>query len=153
MKLDITKLPVLEGVIGFLLVVTILTFVGAFAAVNGEDEGEEEPAVETPAGTPAPDGSTLTVTMVDNAFEPDQFVVAAGAGVIFDLTNDGAAIHNMHIAGPDGSYESDVDVSDPDQVSGGETATLEWTAPAEAGEIDFQCDFHPGQMVGTITVQ
>ncbi len=55
---------------------------------------------------------------------------------------------------PDGEYGTADDiVSTPDLVSPGETAVLEWTAPEEPGIINFRCDFHPGVMVGTITVQ
>jgi cytochrome c peroxidase len=153
MKLDLTKLPVWEGIAGFLVLSLAVTFYFAYQ-VGDDDEASGEPAQETPAGTPAPDGSTIAMSMQDNFFEPDSLLCAAGAGVSFDITNDGTAIHNMRIAGPDGSYNSDDDaVSDPDTVSAGDTATIEWQAPDEAGEIDFQCDFHPGQMSGTITVQ
>ncbi len=154
MKFDIAKLPVLEGLIGFFLVVLAIGFIGAFAAVDsGGDEGKPA-ASQAPAGTPAPDGSTLAVSMQDNSFDPDAYIIASGASVTFEITNDGGAIHNMHVAAPGGDYDGDVAVaSDPDQVSGGEKATLAWQAPAEPGEVDFRCDFHPTEMTGTITVQ
>ena len=81
--------------------------------------------------------------------------VKAAASVTFDLKNEGVAIHNMRIAGPDGSYNTDDDaVSDPQLVNAGEAATLAWTAPAQPGEMKFQCDFHVSVgMVGTITVE
>jgi plastocyanin len=154
MKLDLTKLPVWEGIAGFLVLSLVVTFFFAYRIDNDNAAGDEPTASETPAGTPAPDGSTIAVSLVDNAFEPENILIAAGAGVTFDITNDGNAIHNLRVAGPDGSYNSDDDaVSDPDQVRGGDPATLEWEAPAEAGEIDFRCDFHPTVMTGTITVQ
>ncbi|MEO6196893.1 MAG: plastocyanin/azurin family copper-binding protein, partial [Dehalococcoidia bacterium] len=85
---------------------------------------------------------------------PDAITVGVGDTASFGITNDGAAIHNMRIAGADNEYNTDDDaVSDPDIVPGGDTATLSWDAPAEAGEIDFRCDFHATDMVGTITVQ
>jgi plastocyanin len=145
MKIDLSRLPVLEGLIGFFIVVLIITFAGAFAATGGDgDEGGEEPgAAATPAGTPAPDGSTVAVGLGDNFFDPDSYLVAAGATVTFEITNEGNTIHNMHI--------EDV-VSDPDAIDGGASGTLQWTAPAEAGEVEFQCDFHPG-MTGTVIVQ
>ena len=94
------------------------------------------------------------VTMTENKFDPTEFTVAAGSTVTFNLANDGAAIHNMRIAGEDAKYNSDDDtVSDPDLVNGGETATLAWTAPDSPGEINFQCDIHPTDMLGLITVE
>jgi plastocyanin len=135
----------------------------AFAAACGgdDDDGGDDDETATATATPADTGhngnggeETFDVTMTDNAFDPEGFTVPAGAHVTFNLTNDGAAIHNMRIAGEDGDYNTDDDaVSDPDLVSGGETATLEWTAPDEAGEIDFQCDLHPTDMLGVITVE
>jgi plastocyanin len=155
MKLDLSKLPVLEGLIGFFMVVLIVTFVGAFAATRSDDEDGGEPtASEPPAGSPAPDGSTLAVSLGDNFFEPGEYVVAAGASVTFDITNDGSAIHNMRIAGADNEYDSDDDaVSDPEIVPGGQDAVVTWQSSDAPGEIDFRCDFHPDQMTGTITVQ
>ena len=92
--------------------------------------------------------------MTDETYIPNDFTVAKGAQVTFNLTNDGTAIHNMRIAGEDDEYNTADDaVSDPDLISGGQTGTLEWTAPNEAGEYKFQCDIHPTDMKGTITVQ
>lgn len=160
MKFDVTKLPVGEMMIGFLIVALIVTFVGAFAA-TGDDDGGEPAVSETPAGSPSETpadggngGGNLAVTMTDNKFNPSAFTVDAGASVTFELTNEGVAIHNMRIAGADGNYNSSDDaVSDPQLVTGGQTGTLSWDAPSEAGEILFQCDFHPTDMKGTITVQ
>ncbi len=158
MKFDITKLPVGEMMIGFLLVALALTFVGAFAATGDNDGGE--PAVsETPPESPSASptdggGGNLTVTMTDNKFDPTTFTVGTGDSVTFDITNKGVAIHNMRIGGPDGQYNTGDDaVSDPQLVTGGGTATLAWEAPGAAGEIIFQCDFHPTDMKGAITVQ
>lgn len=159
MKLDMSKLPVGEMMIGFLLLALAVTFVGAFAA-TGDDDGGGPIASETPGetGSPGPtggpDGGAIAITMRDNLFDPNTFTVAAGESVTVELTNEGAAIHNMRISGEDGNYNTGDDaVSDPQLVSGGQTATLEWQAPSQAGEIIFQCDFHPTDMKGTITVQ
>lgn len=159
MKFDITKLPVGEMIIGFLLVALALTFVGAFAATNKDAVGglvaSATPGGGSPAASPTGGGGgNLAVTMTDNKFNPTEFTVSAGASVTFDATNNGTAIHNLRIAGADGEYNtSDDAVSDPQLVTGGGTATLAWDAPADAGEVLFQCDFHPTDMKGTITVQ
>ena len=163
MKLDITKLPLGEALIGFVLVAVVLTFVLAFAYPTQSGLGDKttkgSPTPEaspTPQGTPSgtPSGG-LAVVMKDNLFEPAELTVKAGASVAFDLKNEGVAIHNMRVAGPDGSYNTDDDaVSDPQLVNAGEAATLAWTAPAQPGEMKFQCDFHVSVgMVGTITVE
>ncbi|MDP2675678.1 MAG: plastocyanin/azurin family copper-binding protein [Dehalococcoidia bacterium] len=163
MKLDITKLPLGEALIGFVLAAVVGTFVLAFAFPTQSGLGDKTAtgsptpeATSTPQGTPSgtPTGG-ITVSMKDNLFEPKDLTVKAGASVTFDLKNEGVAPHNMRIAGSDGSYNTGDDaVSDPQLVNAGETAKVSWTAPAQAGQIKFQCDFHVALgMVGTITVQ
>jgi plastocyanin len=169
MKIDITKLPVVEVVIAFFVIVLGVTFAGAFAATDSDGEGaavaESPTPLETPdngatpsGGSPSP-GGPLQVAMHDNSFDPDSFTVAAGSTAIFDISNEGNALHNMHIAGEGGEFTEDFcegggdPCSDPNQVRGGQTATLTWQVPAEPGEVDFRCDFHPTEMTGTITIK
>ena len=161
MSVDITKLPVLEGVVLFLLIALAGAFTGAFITTSdggGEATGQNGAATETPVdtgdGNGTPSGGDIVVSMGDNFFDSNDITVAAGASVTFQLTNNGIAIHNMRVAGDDAEYNSGDDtVSDPDVFTAGDTGTLVWTAPAAAGEILFRCDFHPIDMIGTITVQ
>jgi plastocyanin len=161
MKFDITRLPVGEAITGLLLAVLAVTFIGAFSVVGGDDGADADDVVDGsptptagPGETPPPDGDGIAVIMGDNFFDPNEVTVAAGATVTFNLTNEGIAIHNMRVAGLDGEYSTDDDaVSDPGLVMGGGTATVTWTAPDQVGEIIFRCDFHPIEMIGTITVQ
>jgi len=158
MKLDLTKLPVLEMIVGFLLLALAVTFVGAFAATEGSGGEDGGAATETPSDGQTPGGTPSTgdiaVTMQDNSFDPAGLTIAATDSVTFEITNNGRATHNMRIAGPDGEYDTDDDaVSDPDAMRGGDTGVLPFTAPDSPGEIDFQCDFHPTEMTGAITIQ
>jgi len=156
MKIDFTKLPIDVAVVGFLMLSLVVTFALAFAWIDDDDSGaaEEPAASETPGGPDLPPGSEVQVTMLDNSFDPSDITVAAGTTANFAVVNDGSAIHNMRIAGADGEYDTDDDaVTDPEVVSGGDEATLSWDAPAEAGSVDFRCDFHPTEMVGTIAVE
>ncbi len=160
MKFDITKLPVGEMMVGFLLLVLAVTFVGAFSATG--DGGGGPAASASPGGsasasagpTASGGGGGNSITMTDNKFDPTKLSVTAGASVTFNITNKGTAIHNVRIAGPDGKFNTgDDSVSDPQLVPGGQSAKLAWTAPSQAGDILFQCDFHPTDMKGTITVK
>ena len=134
---------------------------GALFAVIEEDEGEATEGTPTAAASPTAEpspgapGAGIAVSMKDNLFEPAELTVNAGEAVTINLTNDGVGVHNMRIAGADGNYNTDDDaVSDPALVNAGGTAVVNWTAPAQAGEVKFQCDFHVALgMVGTITVQ
>lgn len=168
MKIDIAKLPIAEAVVGFFVVVLIVTFIGAFSATGGGAEGDAVSGSSTPretpqdGGSPSPDGDgdgPIAVTMKDNSFDPNEITVPAGSAVTFDIANEGGAIHNMHIAGPDGDFTEDFcegsgdPCSDPTRVRGGDAATLTWEVPGDPGEVDFRCDFHPQQMTGKITIE
>src|SRR3990172_2860740 len=134
---------------------------GALFAVIEEDEGEATEGTPTAAASPTAEpspgtpGAGIAVSMKDNLFEPAELTVNAGEAVTINLTTDGVGVHTMRIAGADGNYNTDDDaVSDPALVNAGGTAVVNWTAPAQAGEVKFQCDFHLALgMVGTITVQ
>jgi plastocyanin len=143
-----------------------ITLVPASVACSGDDDDEAD--VDSGESSPTPTatatepeevgGGSLEITMEDaghgGTFEPNQLTVEAGASVIFNLTNDGEATHNMRIAGADDRYNTADDaVSDPESFSGGVTGTLAWTAPNEPGSFNFQCDFHPMAMTGDITVE
>jgi len=162
MRPDLTRLPVAEGVVGFLVLMLIVAFVGAFSATSGS-EGKAVSASPTsgnssPGASPSP-GGPLTVTMHDNRFDPNEITVPAGTTATIQIMNDGKTPHNMHVAGQTGDFTEDFctgtgdPCSDPNTVRGGQTATLTLQAPSSAGEINFRCDFHPQEMTGKIKVQ
>jgi len=149
---------------GVMAIAAVVLLAGSIWAVAEEDEaegGHEPTNGEVNGGggeptdgepSPPPEGVVL-VSMGDNFFDPADITTAAGEEVTIDLINNGAATHNMRIAGEDGEYNTDDDaVSDPEVMSATQTGTLVWT-PSAAGEIPFRCDFHPTDMVGTITVE
>ena len=120
----------------------------AYACGGGDDD------IGDNADNGADGPVSFDVSMGDNFFEPNEFPVKAGQKVTFNLTNGGAAIHNMRVAGADNEYNTDDDaVSDPSLLSSGDTGTLEWTAPDKAGEIDLRCEFHPADSTGIIKVE
>jgi plastocyanin len=84
--------------------------------------------------------------------------VPAGAETVFDLTNSGVAIHNMHVASASGVFTGnpcdiggDDPCSNPNIIKGTETATV--TINLEAGEYPFRCDFHADAMTGTLVIE
>lgn len=167
--MDLTKLPVGEAIIGFLLFAVVVSMGIAYYEVQLEDgEAEEtataEPtdgATDGPTGSPGPGDGAVEVVMTDNAFDPDEITVPAGETVTFTVVNEGNATHNMHIAGENGEYDQafcdatgEDPCSDPNTVGAGEEATLEWEVPDTPGEeVDFRCDFHVADMTGTITIE
>jgi len=98
--------------------------------------------------------SSFNVSMGDNFFEPNKFPVKTGQRITINLQNDGAAIHNMRVAGADNKYNNEDDaVSDPENISPGDSGSLVWTAPGKAGVINLRCDIHPTDSTGTIIVE
>ncbi|MFQ6019218.1 MAG: cupredoxin domain-containing protein [Dehalococcoidia bacterium] len=153
--------------IGSIAVVVAAFLLGGtiFAAVH-EDGAEAEPGVsEEPGASPGPGApGGLAVEMGDNffVFEGEQepaIAITAGEEVTINLTNDGAAIHNMHIDGTSDEYASiicetggDEPCSDPSRMAGGETGTMTFQLD-QPGTYNFRCDFHPQEMTGTLEVQ
>lgn len=159
MKLDLTRLPVGEMVVGFLIVSLLATFILAFTLVDSGSDATEDVVTDV-TSTPISDGAEIV--MRDNSFDSNDITVTAGDTLTFNLTNEGVAVHNMRIAQADGNYSDDGvceldgldSCSDPTAVTSGQTAVLEWEVSAEAGAvIAFRCDFHPDEMTGTLTVQ
>ena len=134
-----------------LLSASLIISIALLAAACGGGDNDDGNA--GPVSFDLSQGDTIEPE-VTNFFELNEFTVSPGQEVTFNITNDGVAIHNMRVDGGDGEYDTDDDtVSDPDLFEAGDTGTLVWTAPDEAGEIIFRCDFHPLEMVGAISVE
>ncbi len=139
-----------------ILVVSVVVVNVVGWACGGGDSGGKTPAASTLAGGgPA----SLELSMGDNFFDQNgthnpTLEVTAGAPIEIKLTNHGSAVHNMRIAGEDDQYNtSDDAVSDPNLVNAGQSAVLKFTAPKKAGTYRYQCDFHPAESKGEITVK
>ncbi len=100
-------------------------------------------ATAAPTAPPAPPATTFDVVATDNAFDNTALSVPVGQEITITLKNDGAAIHNLHI--PDLTVTSQ-------PLPGGQAETITFTV-ASAGTYNFLCDFHPVEMVGTVTAQ
>ncbi|MCH8900862.1 MAG: cupredoxin domain-containing protein [Chloroflexi bacterium] len=147
------------GAIAF-VAAALLTGGTIFAAVY--DGGEEEHVTGEPTATPS--GVADVIVMGDNFFvyndaTAPEIVVAAGQEITLEITNDGNALHNMHIGDTSGNYEIGVcavgdpePCSDPGEIFAGDTATITFRLD-EPGTYSFRCDFHPLEMVGTIRVE
>jgi uncharacterized cupredoxin-like copper-binding protein len=111
------------------------------AAPGGAPAGGESPTVVSAQNQPAP--TELTLKLVDIAFDPKDFTIAANTDVVIHLQNTGASMHNFSIDALGISQD----------VIPGETTDITINAPA--GTIDYYCAV-PGHkeagMEGTITV-
>jgi plastocyanin len=93
----------------------------------------------TAAPAAAPGGATLTAG--GTRWLSSELSFKAGEKVTLQVTNNDDIEHNFTFA----AAKADTD------VEGGQTATVEFTAPA-AGSYPFFCEYHPTLMKGTVTV-
>lgn len=159
MKIDVTKLPLGEALISFVLMAVIGTFVLAFAFGPGgfaRDPFVPEPA-ETPEATPEPgvtpspgNGSVVGIAMIPtNQFDTDEIRVPAGEPVTLTADNqDGTIPHNWALYTDD--TRSELIVATEICSACTETITFD---PPPPGEYFFICDVHPVQMTGTFIVE
>ncbi|MCH8345660.1 MAG: cupredoxin domain-containing protein [Chloroflexi bacterium] len=114
----------------------------------------DEPTGETPeAGEEEPVDVTFDVSMGDHFFEPSELEVEAGQTFRINLTNDGEYIHNLHMTGADGEYDTGDDLmSTPKFQKAGETGELVGRLDTP-GVYSFHSDSQSTEMTGTITVK
>jgi plastocyanin len=113
--------------------------------------GTASPPPPSATATPSPPPQILQLGIGDNFFDPQQLDVTAGQAFVIDVSNVGSAIHNVRVAGDDNQFDTGDDIlSPPDVILGGNSAQLGGIL-ASPGTYDFQCDFHPLQMTGTVT--
>jgi uncharacterized cupredoxin-like copper-binding protein len=107
----------------------------------------------TPSPTPVPADQVdaeVSVTLKDDAFEPVELKVPAGKKFRINIKNEGTLACNLRIAGPDGDYRTDDDITS-DEVNPGNTGGVVGQID-KAGAYAFRCDFRP-ELTGTVTVE
>lgn len=107
----------------------------SFAACGGGDDADDDGADPGSGG-----GDTLTVSIQDFSFSPNELSVESLADVTIEVTNEGDTTHTFTASG--GDFDESLDP--------GGSATVTFTAP-DAGELEFHCKIHP-DMTGTISI-
>jgi glucose dehydrogenase/plastocyanin len=106
--------------------------------------GEAAAASEDASGEESADGSAVSVSAIDIAFEQTELSIAADTDVTITLTNNGVLQHDLVI--------EETDFATP-LINGGETAEIVVNLPA--GEYVYFCSVaghREAGMVGTLTV-
>ena len=135
--------------------VALAAVAGALALAGcGDDDDDESTAAPTETATETTDsggggggGETVAVTETDFAIDPANPTVQAGT-VTFEVTNDGAAPHNLEVEGQGVEAVLDQD------LAAGESGTLE--VELEPGTYEWYCPVgdHAAQgMEGELTVE
>lgn len=104
------------------------------------------------AGSGAPataTGNTFAEAAGDNTFSLTNLIIAAGQTYTLTVLNHGQAVHNWHITDVKGSNGKDVATQ---LVGPGKAASITFSI-TKPGIYHFQCDVHPQDMVGTLTVR
>ena len=118
------------------------------AASPTQDEGEEE----SPTGG-AGDGESieLELTAENTTYDETELTAPAGADVSLVFDNDDPDIpHNFSLYE---TPESEDPLFEGPVITGVESTTYEFTAPADPGTYHFHCDIHPTQMDGDFIVE
>jgi len=128
------------------------------ATVAPADAGDDlapqpEPPQQINAEVTEAVGGVVDTEARDNFYAPNNLKVSLDETTTIQITNNGSATHNFRIAGVDGAWDTDDDVvSDPEAISSGGAATVEFT-PTVAGVYTFRCEFHPTEQGGVIVVE
>jgi plastocyanin len=116
-----------------------------FAACGGDDDETSETSAETTTAA-AGAGDTVDISETEFKLDPADPTVAAGT-VTFNISNDGATVHNLEVEG-NGVEELS------DDLEPGSSGKL--TVDLEPGTYELYCAIgdHADQgMEGTLTVQ
>jgi uncharacterized cupredoxin-like copper-binding protein len=112
------------------------------------------------AGTPTP--ASLSVDMIEFAFEPSSYSVPAGAEVNLALSNSGALEHEWVLMNAGTQASAPFDENDEgniyweQELNPGESGTFTFTAPENPGEYQVVCGTAghlEAGMVGTLIVE
>jgi plastocyanin len=109
-------------------------------------------AVSTVQGSPGAStagAQALAETATDNKFSNTSFDASANKPIALTLTNKGAAVHNWKLTDVKDASGKDIKTAllDPNKS---ETATFTIAKP---GTYHFNCEVHPDEMKGTLTIK
>ena len=145
----------LSDVAFLLLLVVVLGLVGC-----GDNGDKGRPTAGAPLGTAPPGGTpmvatpqpqlvTLAVITRDYVYDTTNLQMERGREFSLTLTNRGSATHSWHLLGVRSRDGREVATR---HVPGGESDTIRFIIDTP-GQYDYQCDIHPAEMRGKLTVQ
>lgn len=105
-------------------------------------------APSTAVAGPTEVPGTVTVTATDNKFDKTALNASVAQELTVNFKNAGKVPHNIHFFDKKGGTS----VATVAITTGGGSATVKFT-PSTAGTYYFQCDVHPDQMFGNLTVK
>ncbi len=100
------------------------------------------------AGGAAPAGA-IVIVATDNKFDKTELTVQANQPVTLTLENRGQAVHNWHVLNVKDKDGKEIATN---LLTGGQSQTITFVI-TQTGTFDYQCDVHPTEMRGKLTVQ
>lgn len=104
----------------------------------------------SPAVGAASGPQTVTEVTTDNKFSVTAISAKVGQPLTVTVQNKGAAIHNWALSDAAGKAAATGTTAEP-LVQPGQTDSITLTF-TKAGTFDFQCQVHPTEMTGKVTV-
>jgi plastocyanin len=121
------------------------------ASISGP-QPQPSPGQALDSSVTEPEDGVVEIAAQDIAFAGNNIKVKVGEPVTIRVTNEGAAVHNLRIAGVDGAFETEDDaVTEPAQIGAQGVGELTF-APSLPGSYTFRCDFH-STMGGQVTAE
>ena len=111
--------------------------------------GDDDKTTSTTGGGAGAVSGSATITMLDNKFEPANLTIKANQEASITTDNKGKELHNWHVLNVKGKDGKDITST---LIQGGKQETIKFTID-KAGTYDVQCDVHPADMRGKLTVQ
>ncbi|MER3419432.1 MAG: hypothetical protein C4290_02425 [Chloroflexota bacterium] len=121
--------------------VSVVIAVGLYLAVRPGGEAATGGAGAAPV-------TTVVMTTTDNKFSQTEITVPVNTEITFTLDNKGQALHNWHVLNLKDKDGKDITTQ---LLAGGKSETIKFTV-TQTGTFDFQCDAHPTEMRGKLTV-
>ncbi len=121
---------------------------GAFALLTlgacGDSGTPSDSSASSGGGGGGGGGAEVTLSAVDNEFQPTDLTVPGGGEVTVEFTNNGETVH---------TFTSEELGFDTGNVEPGDSKTVTFTAPD--ADTEFVCTLHAGSddMVGTVVAE
>jgi plastocyanin len=106
--------------------------------------GKSKKAASSSTGSGSANTMAVGIEAKDFEFSPTTLDVGAGQKITLTFKNTGAAEHNFSITSLNVNQD----------LAAGKTATVTFTAPSSAGDVQYFCEYHKDSknMVGTLHV-
>jgi uncharacterized cupredoxin-like copper-binding protein len=102
----------------------------------------------SPSALAAAGAQKITLIATDNKYSQPDLTAKANQDITLTLTNQGQAIHNWHVLGVKDKDGKDIATK---LLNPGQSDTIDFVI-TQPGKYKVQCDAHPADMTGSLTI-